>query len=330
MSNSPLVNHTQWSPNHSGLRKGKISKITIHHTAGVLSVETLGNIFAPTSRKASSTYGVGFDGRIGQYVDEANHPWTSGNWANDDIAVTIEVSNSQTGGIWPVSDNVLEKTIQLCVDICRRNNIAKLNFTGNATGNLTLHKYFQSTACPGPYLEAKMPYIASEVNRRLAPPTPVVKPPTVLYRVQLGAFGVLSNAQRLASVLKSKGFDVIVIKVGSLYKVQVGAFGVASNASNMLSKVKSAGYKDAFITTQSGSYVAPTPAPTPAPVQTVKAGSLVRVKNNARDWYGKTFASFVYQTPYLVSELNTSTGRAVITSNGVVVGAIHVSNLYLI
>ena len=31
-----------------------------------------------------------------------------------------------------------------------------------------MHKMFTATTCPGPYLESKFPYIASEVNKRLA------------------------------------------------------------------------------------------------------------------------------------------------------------------
>ena len=30
-----------------------------------------------------------------------------------------------------------------------------------------MHKWFAATACPGPYLESKFPYIADEVNKRL-------------------------------------------------------------------------------------------------------------------------------------------------------------------
>ena len=45
--------------------------------------------------------------------------------------------------------------------------IEKLNFTGDKNGNLTMHKWFAATACPGPYLESKFPYIAAEVNKRL-------------------------------------------------------------------------------------------------------------------------------------------------------------------
>lgn len=68
--------------------------------AGNLSVETCGNVFASSSRQASSTYGVGGSGRVGQYVDEAYRPWTSANYYNDRRAVTIEVANDEIGGNW--------------------------------------------------------------------------------------------------------------------------------------------------------------------------------------------------------------------------------------
>jgi len=168
MSNSPLVQYTRISPNSNNPRNHKIDKITIHHVAGVISVEGLGEIFASPSRQASSNYGIGSDGRIAMYVEEKNRSWCSSSWDNDQRAITIEVSNSATGGNWPVSDYVLSRVIDLCVDICIRNDIEKLNFTGDANGNLTMHRYFANTSCPGDYLASKFPYIADEVNKRLS------------------------------------------------------------------------------------------------------------------------------------------------------------------
>lgn len=166
MSNSHLVDCTKISPNSSP-RTAKISKITIHHMAGNLSVESCGQLFQTTSRQASSNYGVGSDGRVGLYVEESRRAWTSSNRANDNIAVTIEVANDGGAPDWHISDKALEATIELCVDICRRNGIEKLNYTGDTSGNLTMHKWFANTNCPGPYLGGKFPYIAQEVNRRL-------------------------------------------------------------------------------------------------------------------------------------------------------------------
>lgn len=167
MSNSSLICYTKLSPNCSKPRNKPISKITIHHMAGNLTIEQCGNVFAPTSRQASSNYGIGSDGRIGMYVEEKNRAWTSSNAQNDNMAVTIEVANDVVGGNWHISDKAMVSLINLCVDICIRNGIEKLNFTGDKNGNLTMHKWFAATACPGAYLESKFPYIANEVNKRL-------------------------------------------------------------------------------------------------------------------------------------------------------------------
>lgn len=166
MSNSPLVSYVAISPNKSK-RTSKILKITPHHMAGVMSVERCGEIFAPTSRKASSNYGIGNDGRIALYVPEDYRAWTSNSTANDDVAVTIEVSDCEYGGEWRISDAAWRSLIDLCVDICQRNGIERLNYTGDRTGNLTMHQMFIATTCPGPYLKSKFPELAAEVNKRL-------------------------------------------------------------------------------------------------------------------------------------------------------------------
>lgn len=167
MSNSKLVSYTRLSPNCNKPRNHTIDKITIHHMAGKLSIEQCGAIFAPTSRRASSNYGIGSDGRVGMYVEEKNRSWCSSNVANDHRAITIEVANDVVGGNWHISDTALARLIDLCVDICQRNGIPQLNYTGDKSGNLTMHKWFAATACPGPYLASQFPYIAKEVNARL-------------------------------------------------------------------------------------------------------------------------------------------------------------------
>lgn len=206
MSNSPLVVYIKISPNSNNPRNHKIDTITIHHMAGNLSIESCGAGFADSNRQASSNYGIGSDGRIGMYVEEANRSWCSSSRENDHRAITIEVAND--GGLpdWHVSDKAIESLIALCVDICKRNDIEKLNFTGDASGNVTLHKYFASTLCPGPYLESKIPYIVEQVNNNLG--TVKVEPEAkTLYRVQVGAFSVKSNAEAMLKKIKAAGFD---------------------------------------------------------------------------------------------------------------------------
>ena len=167
--NSPLTSYVWLSPNADFPREGTIQKITIHHMADDIPLERLGEVFAEQDRQASSNYAIDSQGRVALYVEEANRAWTSSSPDNDHQAVTIEVANDEIGGDWHVSDAAYEALIELCVDICRRNGMKELVYTGDERGTLTIHKMFNpDTVCPGPYLERRMPDIAAEVTRRLA------------------------------------------------------------------------------------------------------------------------------------------------------------------
>jgi len=174
MSNSPLVTYTKLSPNHSGRRNHVIDTVSVHCMAGNASVETCGALFADPARKASSNYGIGSDGRIALYVDEANRSWCTSNAANDHRAITIEVANNGGAPDWPVSDKAYSALLDLLTDICRRNNIKELLWKGNKSligqvgkQNMTVHRWFAAKACPGDYLYNRHGEIAAEVNRRL-------------------------------------------------------------------------------------------------------------------------------------------------------------------
>lgn len=166
--NSPLTEYVYLSGNADFPREDGIRKITIHHMADDISLERLGEVFAEPDRRASSNYAIDTKGHVALYVEEANRAWTSSSPENDHQAVTIEVANDEIGGEWHVSGASYEALLRLCADICLRNGIEALEYTGDAEGNLTIHKMFSDkTECPGPYLERKMPEIAEEVNRRL-------------------------------------------------------------------------------------------------------------------------------------------------------------------
>jgi len=212
MSNSKLADIVMLSPNSSP-RTAKIDTITIHHMATVSSAEACAASFLPLSRNASANYCIGNAGDVALSVDESRRSYCSSNRDNDNRAITIEVSNSERGGDWPVSDAALNKLLDLCEDICRRNGIEKLSYTGDLSGNMTLHKWFASTACPGPYLESKMPWIAEEVNRRLGIEAPAEEKP--IYRVQVGAFVTKDFAERLRDELREAGYaDAFVTEAG--------------------------------------------------------------------------------------------------------------------
>lgn len=249
LSNSKLISYTKISPNRTSPRNHKIDTVTIHCVVGQCSVETLGNIFAPTSRQASCNYGIGADGRIGMYCEEKDRSWCSSNAANDNRTITIEVA-SDTKHPYAVNAKAYAALIDLLVDICKRNGIPRLVWSTSKADrvnhkngcNMTVHRDYANKSCPGEYLYSRHAQIASEVNKRLGSTDTRPQPEKVLYRVQTGAFRNKAGAEVLLQQIKAKGFDTYMVKVNGLYKVQVGAFAQKSNAIAMAAKLKAAGF----------------------------------------------------------------------------------------
>lgn len=167
MSNSSLITYKNLTTQMSkGRQSTKIDKIFVHHMAGNLSLATCAAVFR--NNPASSHYGIDSKGKIGQFVLEENTAWHCGNWSYNLRSIAIELAND--GGAstkWHVSDKAIASCIKLLVDICKRNKIKKLNYTGDLKGNLVMHCWTAATACPGPYLKTKFKYIAQEVNKQL-------------------------------------------------------------------------------------------------------------------------------------------------------------------
>ena len=220
-TNSKLVNYTRISPNRSVNRNHKIDTVSIHCVVGQCSVETLGSIFASTSKEASSNYGIGYDGRIGMYVEEKDRSWCTSSASNDNRAITIEVA-SDTYHPYRVNNVAYKSLIKLLVDICKRNGIKKLVWSTNKSErmnhlngcNMTVHRDYANKSCPGDYLYNLHGQIAKEVNAQLGLGTSSTTKKT-LYRVrktwkdeksQKGAFNDLSNAKKCAD--KNKGYSV--------------------------------------------------------------------------------------------------------------------------
>lgn len=178
MSNSSLVSYTQISPNKSSPRKYAITRVTIHCVVGQVTVQSLGGVFAPSSRQASSNYGIGKDGKVGMYVEEKDRSWCSSNADNDNRAVTIEVA-SDTYAPYKVTNAAYSALLDLVTDICRRNGKTKILWFGDKNKTLayqpksnemvmTVHRWFANKSCPGDYLYNLHDEIAAEVNKRLS------------------------------------------------------------------------------------------------------------------------------------------------------------------
>ena len=168
MSDSTLAVYTAISPNCNSPRSQPISKITVHHMAGNTTLEAFGSIVGKASRQMSANYAIDSNGRIGLFCHEADRSWCSSSPWNDQRAVTIEVANDGGAPDWHISDKAYAALLDLCTDICRRNGIKELTYTGDKNGSLTMHCFYAATACPGPYLKSKFAEIAKTVTARLA------------------------------------------------------------------------------------------------------------------------------------------------------------------
>jgi hypothetical protein len=190
-------------------RSGRnIEAVTIHHMAGKLTAEQCGRIFQQVGRYGSSHYGIGYNGEIASYVDEENTAWTNSNWDSNCKSVTIETSNSEMGGSWPVSDASLNALIKLVADIAKRNGLGTL-VPGQ---NLTWHSMFADTTCPGDYLRSKMQYIADEANKLNAPapePTPSKSVDELAQEVIAGLWG---NQPERQQRLEAAGYDYYAVQ----------------------------------------------------------------------------------------------------------------------
>lgn len=177
MSNSSLVTVTVPSPNRNRPRIYPITRITPHCVVGQATASSICNVFIPTSREASCNYAIGHDGTIGLCVDEADRSWCSGNYDNDHRAVTIETA-SDTFHPYAMTDKAYNSLVDLCTDICKRNGKTKLlwletkirtlNYTPEPDEMiLTVHRWFQATACPGDWLFGRMDKLAEAVTNNL-------------------------------------------------------------------------------------------------------------------------------------------------------------------
>lgn len=191
-TNSPLVNCTVKSPNHSGRRTHALDTLTPHCVVGQLSAESIGSCF-PAGRDASCNYGIGYDGRICLIVDEANRSWCTSSNANDQRAITIECASDMSEP-YAMKNAVYESLIKLCADICKRNGKTKVLWLGskektlayNPKANemvLTAHRWFANKSCPGNWLYSRYGDLANRINALLGSggtttPTQPEKPAT--------------------------------------------------------------------------------------------------------------------------------------------------------
>lgn len=316
MAVSPLAteSYPAYEGNYSGPDARKnITEVTVHHRAGTGTAASMGAIFQRPGRNGSSHYGIGTDGEIAWYVDENCVAWTNSNWPANQRAVTIEFSNSEVGGEWPVSDATLQSGIKLIADIAKRNGLGKLV----PEKNLTWHSMYAATTCPGPYLLARMQYIADEANKinGEVDPEPTPEPTPTPTGIQVGDRVTLKNWVDYNGTPLRKTRDYYFVS-------QINGNRAVLNADALNGPIYCAAAVNNLTKVGGSPAPAPTPAPTPA---AIKVGDKV-VPTKWVDYNGTPLAKT--RNFYFVSELNGN--RAVLRAdsmNGPVYAAMNINNL---
>lgn len=320
MSNSSLISYTKLSPNCNKPRNHKIDTITIHCMAGNMTVESCGAMFAQSSRQASSNYGIGTDGRIALYVDEANRSWCSSSSSNDHRAVTIEVANTSASAPYPVSDKAYAALIDLVTDICKRNGIEKLVWSTSKSDrvnhlngcNMTVHRDYANKSCPGDYLYSRHAAIADAVNARLGSGT---SSSTSSVSFSVGDVVSFTGTKHYTTANSTSGSTCKPgkAKVTAISKLGKHPYHLihTDSTSNVYGWVD-AGDIGGTATSTSG---------------TIAVGSSVKVNSGAKTYTGGSLASFVYKNTYTVMQL--SGNRAVIGTGGAITAAVKLTDLTL-
>lgn len=178
MTGSKLVTYTRASPNYSAGRGGqKVWIFTPHCVVGQCTLPGLGEWFSLPSRRASCTYGISYDGKIGQYVDERNRPWTTSSSWNDNRAITVEVA-SDTFAPYYMTEKAYASLVKLGADVAVRYGKIRMVWPGclenvqcrtwpDDTMVLTAHRWYAATACPGEWLYGREEQLAADINKRI-------------------------------------------------------------------------------------------------------------------------------------------------------------------
>ena len=233
-----------WSHGKWSSRGGKRPAFIIpHHMAGNLSPAQFYAIMH-SSRQMSPTVSVHTDGTVYAWVPEEMRPWTTGSYAADQDALTLEIANDEIGGDWHISDTAYYTAVAICAEWCKRYGIDPYWKPG-AMGTIQEHKQWAQTACPGPYLSRKIEsgQFEADIRAILNPkPQPTPTPGKARYRVQAGAFRSKDNAETYRKMIIAKAKINAILKQESGYwKVQCGAFASRKNAEAVVARLKSIG-----------------------------------------------------------------------------------------
>lgn len=141
---------------------------------------------------------------------------------------------------------IYQEAVELCVLLCKEFNLTEKDIIDHREGHLLgiasnhgdVRHWFSKHG-------KTMDDFRADVKALLPAP--------VLYHVQVGAFKVKANADRLLEQVKAAGYaDAFIAEVhGALWRVQIGAFAERANADRCRNEAEAKGFMG-FVTTKSG------------------------------------------------------------------------------
>lgn len=273
-------------------RKKPIAGVTLHNTEWLYNISSQTTCAEQYTR--ATVNGNMLDVRVHYYVDDKcawqNLSWEYQSWHAG--SKRKEANGSEAGNAQTISIECIMDGSGKPYDLTARDNSARLIafilWSNNLTiDNLYTHNYWANVRrglkgtvdylnmtdddhkhCPifirPKWLEFKAlvsKYLeqlgGNTVNNNIIDKTTTdTTNKKVIYKVQLGAFTIKSNAEKYKHKIQNAGFKDAYITTstikGKLYfKVQIGAFSVKSNAIAYRDKAKKLGFTEAIIVTSS-------------------------------------------------------------------------------
>lgn len=216
-------------------RPGKAStpkKICVHYAGDAgASADRLALFFtANPNAETSSQYVVGMEGELIRCLPDNEQAYAA--TGNNKNVIHIEVCHPDKSG------KFTEKSIAALSELVPY----LMKKYGIDSNNVVRHYDLTGKHCPMYYVDKTR---WAELKQRITGEKSAV---SKLYRVQIGAFSVRSNAESYLKQADKKGFSGFIVEAAKnkLYRVQIGAFASRQNAQNYLAQAKQKGF-DGFI-----------------------------------------------------------------------------------
>ena len=174
--------------------------IVVHNTANNASARDEVAYMCKNNNQVSFHYAID-DKEIVQGIPEDRNAWHAGDGANgkgNRKGIAIEICYSKSGG----------KKFEDAEKLAAKFIAYKLKEKGWGIDKVKKHQDFSGKYCPHRTLDMGWQRFLNMVQAEL---DALKKEENVMFRVQVGAFKVRANADKLADELRKKGYDAIVV-----------------------------------------------------------------------------------------------------------------------